>query len=89
MSQFIIWHKSAYNVWSTVVDAPLYEHGMNLGQLKQVIPHASLKERLERAHETGCSGIGYTLDICISVNRAGEGEAELPRDEFIKRFLTL
>ena len=89
MSQFILYREGVYNVWSTIVDAPLYECGMTLGALKAVIPHMGLEDRLKRAWETGCSGISYTLDICISVNRAGKDETELSREEFIKQFLTL
>lgn len=88
MAHFILHHEGAYNVWSTIVDAPLYESALTLDQLKQVEP--TTDARLERAHKNGCSAIyGATLDECISVNRAGPQEARLSRDEFIAKFLTL
>lgn len=88
MAHFIIHHDGVYNVWSTVVDAPLFDSGMTLDQLKREEPVTD--ERLARAHKTGCSAIyGETLDGCIAVNRAGPDEACMGRDEFIARFLTL
>jgi hypothetical protein len=96
MPRFIIHHEGAYNIFSTIVDAPLYDRGMTRQELEEVIRYEhgqqginELESRLERAHETGCSGHGYTLDDCIKCNRAGPQEARLFRDEFIRLFLTL
>ena len=87
MAHFILHHDGAYNVWSTVVDAPCYESALTLDQLRAVEPVTA--DRLDRAHEDGCSSYHDSLDDCISFNRAGENESALPRDEFIRRFLTL
>jgi hypothetical protein len=88
MAHFILHKDGAYNVWSTIVDAPIYESALTLDQLKQAEPWTD--ERLARAHDKGCSAIyGITLDGCIEGNRAGPEETEMPRDEFIAKFLTL
>lgn len=89
MPNYILHKDGAYNVFSTVVDACYFEPALTLEQLRGVAPD-NLAERLERAHATGCSAMdGSTLAECIACNRAGEREANLPRDEFIRRFLTL
>lgn len=96
MAHFIIHKDGVYNVWSTVVDAPIFDSGMTLEQLQSYIKdehgqvglHA-LPERLVRAHATGSSGIMDSLDACIAVNRAGAKETCLSRDEFIGKYLTL
>ena len=97
MPAYIIHHDGAYNLYSTISDGCWFEHGITLEQLHDVIGEEhgrqgsidELPARLERAHETGCSGFGWTLDQCISGNRAGTNESEVPRDEFIRKFLTL
>ena len=97
MADFIIHHNGAYNIFGTIADAPHYESALTLEQLRLVMKDSygehglrTLPERLERAHRTGCSHVGgWTLDECISGNRAGPGESSLPREEFIARFLTL
>jgi len=88
MPTYIIHKDGAYNLFSTVSDGCHYESALTLEQLREALP-GDIDERLARAHKTGCSGIGHSLEDCISGNRAGQGEAELPADEFIRRFLTL
>lgn len=86
MARFILHHDGGYNVWSTIVDAPLYDSALTLAQLRDAEPVTD--ERLARAHDKGCSALsGETLDGCIAVNRAGPDETQLSRDEFIGRFL--
>lgn len=97
MPTLIIHHQGAYNLYTTVADGPCYESALTHEQLRNVI-HAeggdgaldALADRLERAHETGCSAtIGTTLAECIQGNRVGPDRTELPLEEFIARYLTL
>ncbi|HWQ07901.1 MAG TPA: hypothetical protein VN436_02295 [Holophaga sp.] len=87
MARFILHHEGVYNVWTTVADGPCYNGGLTLEQLREVEPVTD--ERLARAHATGCSSHRDSLDDCISINRAGLHEVRIPRDEFIRRFLTI
>ena len=96
MAQLILHKDGAYNIFSTIVDALLYESALTKDQLTEAIriEHGeagviALDKRLDRAHETGCSGYGETLDSCIIGNRAGAGETELSADDFIAQYLTL
>jgi hypothetical protein len=97
MPQWIIYKDGAYNLFSTVVDAPVYESALTSDQLREAMREKfgqtgldALPERLDRAHKTGCSSIdGTTLLECIAGNRSGPKEAEMPAGEFIERFLTL
>lgn len=96
MPRYIIHKEGVYNLYSTVVDAPCYVHGLTLDQLKIAIEDErsqkgldDLPERLERAHATGCSSFLETLEECIVTNRAGENETELSYEEFVNRFLTI
>jgi len=96
MPRYILYKDGAYNVYSTIVDAPLLEYACTLEQLehwyKEEYGNADLSDlqpRLERAHETGCSSRSENLKECLSCNRAGENESELSFDEFVARFLTL
>jgi len=95
MPRYIIHKDGAYNFFSTVVDAACYESALTLEQVEGIVKekHGSdgmrdLPARLKRAHETGCSADGWTLDDCIAGNRQGPNESEMPRDEFIRRYLT-
>lgn len=89
MPSYIIHNDGAYNVFSTISDGCHYVSALTLDQVCEVMDIQPNSERLSRAHANGCSGIGWTLDDCIAGNRAGEREATLTRDEFIRRFLTL
>lgn len=97
MPQLIIHKDGAYNLYSTIVDAPIYESAITLEQLRELTLFdlgqsgiEDLPERLQRAHKTGCSHMaGWTLDDCIAGNRAGINESKLPKDEFIAMYLTL
>lgn len=88
MSRFIIHHEGAYNIWCTVSDAAVYVSALTRDQLHET-GEPITDERLARAHATGSSGLGDSLDDCIAVNRCGPKEANLSREEFIARFLTL
>lgn len=97
MAALILHKDGAYNIYGTIADRPHFESALNLEQLTEVIGHefgeAGLRElpqRLERAHRTGCSSMrGETLDECITCNRAGPNETNMPVAEFVARYLTL
>lgn len=97
MGQLIIHKDGAYNLYTTIADGPCYERALTLEELTEVIRldlgEQGLRElpaRLERAHKSGCSHIGgWTLEECLSANRAGPNESRLPVAEFIATYLTL
>lgn len=96
MPEYIIHKDGAYNFYTTVADGACYEGALTLHQLQLVVKRQwgqegldRLPDRLERAHRTGCSGRDWTLDDCIETNRQGPNEAKMPREEFIRRYLTL
>jgi hypothetical protein len=96
MAHYIIHLDGAYNIWSTVVDSPLFESALTLEQLSYVTKRdhgehglRALRDRLDRAHATGCSSYIEDLDDVISVNRAGPKESRLSKSEFIAKYLTL
>ena len=96
MGRGIIHHEGAYNFWTTVADGPCYESALTLEQLTKVIRLEQgemgvqdLQARLNRAHCTGTSYAGMTLEKVIAGNRAGEHETELTKNELIARYLTL
>ena len=82
-----------YVEWSTVTDSPI-SSTMTLEQLHGYILDEygrsgleRLPARLERVESTGTSGLGgTTLDELLLVNRAGDGDAHLTREEIIERY---
>jgi len=69
MGRGIIHHEGAYNFWTTVADGPCYEPALTLEQLTEVIRFEQgemgvrdLQPRLNRAHCTGTSYAGMTLE---------------------------
>ena len=91
MPRFIIHKDGMYNEYTTIADGACWDGGLTLEELKRVLrPEIGTEfgERLERAHKTGCSGIGWSLDDCIACNRAGPNESRLSQDEFVARYLT-
>ena len=96
MPRAILHKDGAYQIYTTVADGPCYEHALTLDELTELMRFEggqaavdALPARLERAHRTGCSAHGYTLEECIAGNRAGPNETEVPFDEFVRRWLTL
>lgn len=96
MGRYILHKDGAYNIYSTVVDAPLFDEPVTIGELREYIRGEygdqgirELAVRLERAHLTGCSGHGETLESCLVCNRAGPREKEMTLDDFVRLFLTL
>jgi hypothetical protein len=79
-----------------VVDAPYFDSALTLDQLKEYTQEQYGKEglrelsaRLDRAHKNGCSAFDMDLEECVSCNRAGPDESEVPLDEFVRKYLTL
>lgn len=96
MAHLILHKDGAYNIYSTIVDGPMYETALTLKQLEEAITEKygeagmrELPERLAKAHKTGCSAPGSTLEGCISANSAGTDEPHMATAEFIAKFLTL
>ena len=95
MGEIIIHHKGKWNIWSTVVDAPLCAEAMTLKELTAWVEgrHGAsglreLPPRLDRAHQHGTSANPVqTLEELCGFNRAGENEACLPISEVIERYL--
>ncbi len=90
MPSYILHHKGAYQIFSTIVDAPLHPRALTRDEVVRMYP-ADIEARLERAHATGCSAMNpaMTLRECIEGNRAGEDESEVPYEEFVETWLTL
>lgn len=96
MSDFIIYKDGAYNFFSSISNGCSFSSALTLDQLQYFVREdqgrrgiEALPERLERAHRTGSSEHGGSLESCIAFNRAGPGEACLSTVEFIAKFLTL
>lgn len=97
MGQLILHHNGAYQLFTTIADGPCFTSALTLDQLTDHIREqegsigmSCLPDRLVRAHATGCShAYGWSLEYCISTNRAGPNESKMPYDEFITRYLTL
>lgn len=96
MPQYIIHKDGVFNVFSTVVDAPLIERGLSHDELQDWYRQmngeaamAELPERVARAVSTGTSALtGTTLQELIAFNRAGQHESLMPPAEFERQFLT-
>lgn len=97
MAEIILHHNGAYNMFSTIVDAPIFKSALTLEQLTQYIKEEygrtaveELPRRLERAHAKGTSAIyDDSLADTISANRSGPNEKRLSTKAFIAQFLTL
>lgn len=90
----ILHHDGAYQLWSTIVDGPLFETAITLEQLKHHVKEefgraglVDLESRLERAHATGTSSRVFTLEETI--DSMMNPPLRLTKDEFIERFLTI
>lgn len=81
-----------YFEWSEIVDAPVTK-GMSLEKFREYYNAEygrkgmeQLPERLARVEEKGCSHLFETLDEFISVNRAGDNEECLTKEELIEKY---
>lgn len=95
MARYIIQCNCVYNLWSTVVDAPLLKPGLTKDQLIEELERRNethdLDARLARAEATGCSAINprMTLAEVVSGNRAGPNKSELDLEAIIREYLSL
>ena len=97
MSQIIVHHKNAYNIYGTIADGAYFESALTLKQLKIYIKKEfgeqglrNLPQRLEMAHQKGTSCISSnSLEDTLLCNRAGKNERHMSTKAFIKKFLTL
>jgi len=100
MARLILHKDGVYNVFSSVVDAPLYDNGLTLDELTAEIKEEygqqglnALPARLNRAHNTGSScALGGTLEDTIDIyqaNHMDEADVCTSVDSFIRKFLTL
>lgn len=97
MSSPILFHKNAYNIYSTITDTPIFEKAITLDQLKQYIKAEegnrgirNLSSALEQAHISGTSSmLSASLIHQIRCNAAGIDGTCLSFKNFIDRFLTL
>jgi hypothetical protein len=93
MPRAIIKIKDKYFEWSTVVDAPV-TNGMTEAELLEYVKerHGSeglrqLPERLARVRANGTSFHAYgNLDELLKLNRAGDGETCLTKDEIYAKY---
>ena len=98
MSQLILHHNGAYNLFSTNTERMCFESALTLEQLQFVIRNdlgttgiEELPRRLALAHKSGCSGRipGLdSLDRIIQSFREADG-SRVSKEQFIERFLTL
>lgn len=95
MGEYIIQKDGAFNVFSTIMDAPLIDRGVSREQLEAWIKEeygrrglAELPERIARAEAHGCSALmpTMTLEDCIDYwVSTYKGKAA----DFVPRFLTI
>jgi hypothetical protein len=93
MSHFIIKLDEYYLIWSSVVDAPV-TYAFSLDELKEYIKDKYGNEglrhlpfRLKRVEVQGTSlHYNYTIDDCLSLNRAGPGETRYTKEEIIEHY---
>lgn len=92
MSRIIIHHGKKYNIFSTVVDAPMFCEGATLSELKAWYQAeygtdglADLETRLVRVHAKGTSSVRHqSLESEISVFLERE---HLTLEQFIEKYL--
>ena len=96
MSDPIICHEEAYNLYSTEKEMPFFPFGINLAGLQAYIGDsrgaealALLNQQLVSIGETGTSIPDSSLEETIRGNRAGDGGVNLPLAEFIQDYLTI
>ena len=92
MSEVIIHHNGAYNIYSSISDSPFFESGLSLEQLTAYtedeygrVGLERLPQSLERAHAKGSSGLSSrTLHDVIAAN-----SERLTDKQFIEKYLTI
>ncbi|NIA10711.1 MAG: hypothetical protein GWP10_13535 [Nitrospiraceae bacterium] len=97
MGHYIIYHRNAYNIYSTIIDNPLFEEAITLEQLIQYTKEKYgttgveiLHNQVKRACKNGTNGLIQTsLEETVSLNHASKNGTHMLTAEFIKKFLTL
>lgn len=96
MTEVIIHHDGAFNMYSLYGGTPIFEPAINEGELRRHIKEKLLQEldqttiRIARAREFGVgSVIPMSLKYRITHNVAGDNRANLSFTEFVDRFMTL
>lgn len=97
MAHIIIHYNGAYNLYSTVVDEPLYESAISEEQLRLHVKLkdgesglAALPERIDRAKKFGSSSfLDSSLHSVVDRNRAGVSGIRMTFNAFVDKYLTL
>lgn len=92
----ILHHKGAYQIYSTISDAPLYERALTREELEKIIRREQgaagvrdLPARLKRAHDKGTSNFdSLSLSDELLCDRAGPDETSMSVKKFIAQYLT-
>lgn len=94
MPRYVIHHEGRYNLFSTIVNQPIFPESLSLEQLEAYIQDRSGKEglrqlekKLERAHQKGCSELRMTLQDCVDDYNL-EINQDVSLEQFIERFLS-
>lgn len=97
MAHIIIHYNGAYNLYSTVVDAPIYESALTEAQLRAHVKEQdgqsglkTLEARISRSQNYGTSSfVDSSLHSVVDRNKAGPSEVKMTFDAFIAKYLTL
>jgi hypothetical protein len=97
MAYYLHHHNGAWNVYSTVVDSPLFSEALTQEELEVWYKAeygrsgmVGLPQRIARTLEKGTSShFSNNLRDCLEGNHAGPAGTELPFDEYVAKFLTL
>jgi hypothetical protein len=92
----IIRNGDAFNLYSTISDAPIFKSAITEAELTAYIKDElgnagirALPERLQRTKESGTSRrFGGDLENEVSCNRSGENESCLTLQEFVAEYLS-
>ena len=93
MGRYIIKIKDRYFDWSTIVDAPI-TNGMTAEEFEKYhrkeygegYHDRAFSRRMELTEKSGTSAIGQDLDWLLLLNRAGDQESEISKEEIYRRY---
>lgn len=93
MAQTIIHKDGAFNIYCSVMDKPVFSHGVKAQIVYDYLLDKASDEisgRLSLAMDLGTdSRVCMDVDHVVNCNCAGENETNISTAEFVKRFLTL
>lgn len=97
MAHIIIHRDGAFNVYTTICDAPIFDTAITVERLREWhrdehgrAGEVRLEDALQRAVATGTScRLSRTLCSTLLGNHAGPDGSEMPFDEFVAKYLTL